>query len=159
MEPATYNITFRRGNDYATRIIFTTPPYGSDPRNRIYGQGVPADSLGNPGDYFIDALNVQYYGPKVSATWPTPIPLTRIDYSGFGFSAQLRVNEDAEDAIDLVINDAASADGEIVLELPDTDTTPLAGIYVWDLQMTDLLGLISTPLAGIATVQRDVTRN
>ncbi len=158
MEPATYNITFRRGNDYATRIIFTVPPYGSDPKNRLYGQGIPADSLGNPGDFFIDALNVQYYGPKVTATWPTPIPLTRIDYSGFGFDAQLRLNEDADTAIDLVVDDTYIATGELVLSLPNTDTTPLTGIYVWDLQLTDLEGLISTPLAGIATVQRDVTR-
>ena len=34
------------------------------------GVGVPAVSIGNIGDFFIDTTNKRFYGPKTSAGWP-----------------------------------------------------------------------------------------
>lgn len=39
------------------------------------GSGVPAASLGNDGDFYIDLKSMNFYGPKKNKHWPLPISL------------------------------------------------------------------------------------
>lgn len=39
------------------------------------GRGAPANSLGVDGDFYIDTLKLNMYGPKVNGVWPAPISL------------------------------------------------------------------------------------
>ena len=39
------------------------------------GSGVPAASLGNDGDFYIDLKSMNFYGPKKNKRWPLPISL------------------------------------------------------------------------------------
>ena len=39
------------------------------------GTTVPAASLGTDGDYYLNAANYLFYGPKASGVWPVPINL------------------------------------------------------------------------------------
>jgi len=44
--------------------------------SQIYsGSGVPANSLGAPGDYYLDKTTYMLYGPKVGSAWDVPISL------------------------------------------------------------------------------------
>ena len=38
-----------------------------------YGISAPSNSLGNNGDYYFDKVKQNFYGPKESGVWPTPI--------------------------------------------------------------------------------------
>ena len=39
------------------------------------GKGAPTSSLGKNGDFYIDTLQLNFYGPKVSGRWPSPISM------------------------------------------------------------------------------------
>jgi hypothetical protein len=39
------------------------------------GNGVPATTLGNDGDFYIDLQSINFYGPKENKLWPLPISL------------------------------------------------------------------------------------
>ena len=39
------------------------------------GSGVPAASLGNDGDFYIDLKSMNFYGPKKNKRWPLPVSL------------------------------------------------------------------------------------
>ena len=39
------------------------------------GNGVPATTLGNDGDFYIDLKSMNFYGPKKNKLWPLPISL------------------------------------------------------------------------------------
>ena len=39
------------------------------------GKGAPSASLGLAGDFYIDTVSMNFYGPKTSSKWPTPLSL------------------------------------------------------------------------------------
>ncbi|MEI8223162.1 MAG: hypothetical protein WCG43_05740, partial [Actinomycetes bacterium] len=39
------------------------------------GKGAPSASLGLAGDFYIDTVSMNFYGPKTSTKWPTPLSL------------------------------------------------------------------------------------
>ena len=43
------------------------------PAQSYNGDGPPQNSLGKPGDYYVDTVNKNIYGPKNSSGWPTPV--------------------------------------------------------------------------------------
>ena len=48
----------------------------TDTKNSILsGKGAPSSSLGVLGDFYIDTSSMNFYGPKTSTKWPTPISL------------------------------------------------------------------------------------
>ena len=48
----------------------------TDIKNTILsGKGAPSASLGIAGDFYIDLSSMNFYGPKTSTKWPTPINL------------------------------------------------------------------------------------
>ncbi len=48
----------------------------TDIKNTILsGKGAPSASLGIAGDFYIDISSMNFYGPKTSTKWPTPINL------------------------------------------------------------------------------------
>lgn len=48
----------------------------TDTKNSILsGKGAPSSSLGVLGDFYIDTASMNFYGPKTSTKWPTPISL------------------------------------------------------------------------------------
>lgn len=50
-------------------------PEGDDGTNTLNGVGVPPNSLGNDGDFYIDLATHEMYGPKAGGVWPPPFPL------------------------------------------------------------------------------------
>ena len=41
----------------------------------LNGKGAPTTKIGINGDFYIDVLTFNIYGPKVSNRWPTPVSL------------------------------------------------------------------------------------
>lgn len=39
------------------------------------GKGAPTKALGKNGDFYIDTLRLNFYGPKISGVWPAPVSL------------------------------------------------------------------------------------
>jgi hypothetical protein len=39
------------------------------------GKGAPSNTLGVDGDFYIDTLKLNFYGPKLNGTWPAPVSL------------------------------------------------------------------------------------
>ena len=39
------------------------------------GKGAPTNALGKNGDFYIDTLKLNFYGPKTSGVWPSPVSL------------------------------------------------------------------------------------
>ena len=47
----------------------------------LSGKGVPSPNLGNNGDFYIDKVNMNFYGPKVNGVWPLPISQRDTQYT------------------------------------------------------------------------------
>jgi Collagen triple helix repeat (20 copies) len=67
-----------------------TPSYASTPSKKFHmagrvtnsstntlrnGKGAPTSALGIDGDFYIDTLKFNLYGPKANGRWPTPVSL------------------------------------------------------------------------------------
>ncbi|MEI6220589.1 MAG: hypothetical protein WCP71_04700 [Actinomycetes bacterium] len=67
-----------------------TPSYASTPTKKLHmagrvtnsstntlrnGKGAPTSALGIDGDFYIDTLKFNLYGPKANGRWPTPVSL------------------------------------------------------------------------------------
>ncbi|ASU32556.1 collagen-like domain-containing protein [Mucilaginibacter xinganensis] len=50
-------------------------PAGTDGSIIYGGNGVPANTVGKAGDYYLDKSSGKLYGPKTGASWGDPIPL------------------------------------------------------------------------------------
>lgn len=37
------------------------------------GKGAPSNAVGVDGDFYIDTLKLDFYGPKVNGRWPAPV--------------------------------------------------------------------------------------
>ena len=95
----------------------------------------------------------------------TSVQLLNEDGSPFDLTnctarAQMRQDfaDDAPVAAQFVIAFDAVVQGAINLSLPGSLTTPLSGNYVWDMQLTDPDGAITTVISGMAPVTPEVTR-
>ena len=68
----------------------STPSFAGTPSKKIHmagrvtntavntlrnGKGAPANSLGIDGDFYIDTLKFNLYGPKANGHWPSPVSL------------------------------------------------------------------------------------
>jgi hypothetical protein len=78
------------------------------------------------------------------------------DLTGYSAKAQIRATP-ADTAI-LATLTATIAGSTVHLHLVHTDAATLSGSAVWDCQLTDPIGNISTIAAGTVTVTPDVTR-
>ena len=48
----------------------------STPANTIHnGKTAPTNAIGNDGDFYIDTLALDFYGPKLQGHWPAPVSL------------------------------------------------------------------------------------
>jgi len=107
-----------------------------------------------------DRADLQIYqGDDYAATVTVSNPDgTPADLSACTPRAQIR--EDVADEAPTVIVEIAAtiAGSDVNLFIPHTDTTLLAGGYVWDLQLTDGDGLITTVVAGKVRATQEVTR-
>ena len=68
----------------------------------LSGNGLPAGSLGNDGDFYFDRTNVTLYGPKTAGVWTFPVPLRQeandivtVLYTNYGFSNFIQASQDA----------------------------------------------------------------
>jgi hypothetical protein len=50
-------------------------PPGADGRTVLNGNSPPDSSTGANGDFYIDTLSDELYGPKASGLWPSGVPL------------------------------------------------------------------------------------
>jgi hypothetical protein len=81
------------------------------------------------------------------------------DLSGFAVKSQIRRGVADVDA-DVVAEFTVTIQSpEILLALTHAQTTPLSGNYVWDLQLTDASGTVTTIMAGQVIVTQEVTRS
>jgi len=62
-----------------TGAVGATGEPGADGNWIWSGWGYPQDSLGHPGDYYIDVKCWNFYGPKVGAEWGNPIGKVKFD--------------------------------------------------------------------------------
>jgi len=80
------------------------------------------------------------------------------DLTGYTAQAQIRTAyADQQPAIACEMATEITAN-TITLAIPHADTVTLAGSYLWDLQIVDTAGVITTLLAGAVTVTPEVTR-
>lgn len=94
------------------------------------------------------------YGAVVTVNGGTPPDVIA------GYTAKAQIREDTADNCPVV---AAEIDAEVAspvvnLTLPGDVTVNLCGKYVWDLELTDPNGVVSTILAGNVVVTSEVTR-
>ena len=47
-------------------------PPGPPGKSILSGSGVPSNTLGTDGEFYIDTDSYGLYGPKTSGTWPSP---------------------------------------------------------------------------------------
>ena len=52
---------------------------GADGRTVLNGEGVPEADLGEDGDFYIDTLTYDLYGPKTAGAWGSPYELVGLD--------------------------------------------------------------------------------
>jgi hypothetical protein len=64
-----------KGDQGATGPAGPVGPAGQDGSQIYAGNGVPASSQGNVGDYYLDQGADNLYGPKTSAGWGSPLSL------------------------------------------------------------------------------------
>ena len=68
----------------------STPSHAATPSKKIHmagrsittsantirnGKGAPSNAVGADGDFYIDTLKLDFYGPKVNGRWPAPVSL------------------------------------------------------------------------------------
>jgi hypothetical protein len=81
------------------------------------------------------------------------------DLTGFTAQAQIRLGPADNNPIVVVeIDTALALPNQINLVIPESITRQLSGIYMWDLQITDPVGITSTLLAGNVIVTQEITR-
>ncbi len=74
----------------AVTASISTPSYASSPAKKLHmagrsittsantirnGKGAPSNALGIDGDFYIDTLKLDFYGPKENGHWPAPVSL------------------------------------------------------------------------------------
>ena len=74
----------------AVTASISTPSYASSPGKKLHmagrsittsantirnGKGAPSNALGIDGDFYIDTLKLDFYGPKENGHWPAPVSL------------------------------------------------------------------------------------
>src|SRR5262252_1085181 len=74
-----------------------------------------------------------------------------------GYTAQAQIRLGPADTNDVLYEIAAAVNSPYIdLTIPATITATMQGLYVWDLQVTDSNGIITTLLAGAVTVTPEV---
>lgn len=95
------------------------------------------------------------YAAVITVTNSSGVP----DLTGCTAQAQMRVGPaDIASAVVVEISAEVAPPNLINLEIPHGVTLQLSGQYVWDLQLTDPSGTVTTILAGSVIVTREVTR-
>lgn len=79
------------------------------------------------------------------------------DLTGRTYLCQIRRTKPGDVIVEVDVDDADAATGELVLRIDSADTEPLSGEYVWDLEQT-VVDNPRTILAGKWTFEPDVTR-
>jgi hypothetical protein len=79
------------------------------------------------------------------------------DLTGRTYAAQIRRTKNSAVAIDVTVDTAGAATGELVLRLEPEITETLTGEYQWDLEQT-MDGIVRTLLTGRWIFDPDVTR-
>jgi len=79
------------------------------------------------------------------------------DLSGYTVAAQIRRNNADSDPIEATIGTSITG-SDIILDIDKTVTTDLAGSFMWDLQLTDGTGTVTTIMRGPVHVMLEVTR-
>ena len=83
---------------------------------------------------------------------------TPADISGYTAQAQIRrAVADADPVVEVEMS-ATVESPQVHLSIPHDETEGLSGRYVWDLQLIDGAGAITTVLAGKVIVTAEVTR-
>jgi hypothetical protein len=82
-----------------------------------------------------------------------------VDLTGYTVLAQIRIMPAQYwPAVAATITCTVTLPNTITLFIPNTVTINLYCTYVWDLQLTDATGLISTILQGYVYVEQDISR-
>jgi len=87
---------------------------------------------------------------------------TDIDITGYTFFLTIKAHEDDSDENAIIKADVAThpdpTHGKTVILVPAEEVDPLVGDFYYDVQYKDTNGVIRTPIEGIVTFTRDVTR-
>ena len=119
----------------------------------LLAAGAVMPRVAGPGDITI------YQGDDYSVAVRVKNPDgTDANLAGFTAQAQLRLDvADVDDTVDAEFTTTVTSP-LVHCSLTHLQTTPLAGAYVWDLQVVSAAGMITTVIAGHATVIQEVTR-
>lgn len=79
-----------------------------------------------------------------------------VDLTGRTFAAQLRRSPNSSSAVDVTVDTAGAATGQLVLRIASSVTETLSGDYQWDLEQT-MGGTVRTIIEGSWTFSPDVT--
>ena len=112
-------LTFVQGNPNATittEDVVTLSSVGggtgsgtSTPNTIITGTGVPANTLGNRGDFYVDTDTTTWYGPKTTVWGP-----------GVSLIGPAGTNGENGDSLDLSVTDNRSTTGDYVITITQT---------------------------------------
>jgi hypothetical protein len=79
------------------------------------------------------------------------------DLTGYTVDAQIRRNNADADPIEATIG-ATISGSDIILDIDKSVTTILPGSHMWDLQLTDATGTVTTIMRGPVRVMLEITR-
>jgi hypothetical protein len=104
-----------------------------------------------PAQVNLAAYSGDDFSFTLTATNPDQSP---VDFTGAVILAQIRPKPDA--AITAVFTTTVAAN-VITLSLDHTTSQPLAGVFVWDCQITYTSGKVHTLAAGVFSITADVS--
>jgi hypothetical protein len=84
------------GHTGATGATGTTGAKGGAGNAILTGSGIPAASLGNSGDFYLDITSYMLYGPKTAQGWGPGVSLQgtpgtiEVQYSGWNYTTSIR---------------------------------------------------------------------
>jgi len=79
--------------------------------------------------------------------------------TGYTPAAQVRLNPGTPVLVEMLAAVAADpTTGVINLAMTSSDTAPLSCNYLWDMQVTDNAGVVTTLISGRVLVTQDITR-
>lgn len=135
---------------------------GEDGLGILSGFGVPSESLGEDGSFYIDTQTLDFYGPKTSGSWGTPVPLANTAVQEISASTFTLDNTHWNKVLQL------TAAGTVTVTVPSGLNSRFTTTFMFDGTATTLVinesstvvnGPTLTVRTGFAVLQPTITPN
>lgn len=129
-------------------ILDFTIPRGDPGASVLSGSGAPSAGTGSDGDFYIDLVTDELYGPKAGGVWPTP-PVSLVGPAGAP-GAPGTPGTDGKSVLNGtgVPSNALGNDGDFYIDTATTDLYGPKAAGVWPTPPVSLIGPAGPPGPG-----------